>query len=41
MDLADLKATGVEGFFVVSAVTGAKDSYRAAKELVEGWERAN
>ena len=40
-DLANLKATGVEGFFVVSAVTAAVDSYAAARELVEGWEGGN
>ena len=36
-DLPALKATGVEGFFVVSAVAGAEHPYSAAEELVELW----
>lgn len=39
-DLKELAATGVQGFFVVSAVAGAKDPYQAAKELVDTWEAA-
>ena len=38
-DLAGLKATGVAGFFVVSAVAAAKEPYAAAKEMVKTWER--
>lgn len=36
-DLPQLKATGVEGFFVISAVAGAKDPAAAAKEMVDIW----
>ena len=36
-DLPALRATGVEGFFVVSAVAGAEHPYSAAEELVELW----
>ena len=36
-DIAGLKATGVDGFFVVSAVCSAPDPYAAAKELVDAW----
>ena len=36
-DLPALKATGVEGFFVVSAVAGAMHPYAAAEELVRLW----
>lgn len=36
-DIAPLRQTGVGGFFVVSAVAGAKNPYEAAKELVDGW----
>ena len=36
-DLDALKATGVDGFFVVSAITGAKDPLAAAKSLAEKW----
>ena len=39
-DLPQLKATGVDGFFVVSAVCSADDPYAAAKELVDTWQRA-
>lgn len=39
-DLKDLKETGVDGFFVVSAVAGEKDPYKAALDLVETWDRA-
>lgn len=38
-DLPALKATGVDGFFVVSAVTGAKNPRLAARELVDAWKR--
>jgi len=36
-DLAGLKATGVDGFFVVSAIAGASDPFDAAKKLAEKW----
>ena len=36
-DLPALKATGVEGFFVVSAVAGAMHPYAAAEALVRIW----
>lgn len=39
-DLPELAKTGVDGFFVVSAVCGAKDPQAAARELVGTW-RAN
>lgn len=39
-DLPALKSTGAAGFFVVSAVCGAKDPYMAAKELVDIWGRS-
>lgn len=39
-DLKELAATGVDGFFVVSAVAGAADPYRAARELVTTWQAA-
>ena len=38
-DLPALKATGVEGFFVVSAVAGATHPYSAAEEMVKLWYR--
>ena len=38
-DLADLRQTGVDGFFVVSAVAGAKNPFNAAKEMVEEWQK--
>ncbi|MBQ6779876.1 MAG: thiamine phosphate synthase [Treponema sp.] len=38
-DISALKSTGVEGFFVVSAVAGAEKPYDAAKELVDAWRR--
>lgn len=37
-DLPALKATGVQGFFVVSAVTGATNPRFAARELVAAWK---
>lgn len=36
-DIPALAKTGVDGFFVVSAVAGAPDPYAAAKELVDLW----
>jgi len=36
-DLPALRATGVEGFFVISAVAGATHPYSAAEELVRLW----
>ena len=36
-DLDGLKATGVDGFFVVSAIAGAKDPLAATKVLAEKW----
>lgn len=38
-DLPELKATGVEGFFVVSAVAGAAYPAAAAKELTDIWQK--
>ena len=38
-DLADLRQTGVEGFFVVSAVAGAENPLAAAREMVEEWQK--
>ena len=38
-DLPALAKTGVHGFFVVSAVTEAKDPKQAATELVDMWQR--
>lgn len=37
-DIPLVKSTGVDGFFVVSAVCGADDPEAAARELVEAWE---
>ena len=39
-DIPALAKTGVDGFFVVSAVAGAEDPHAAGKELVDLW-RAN
>ena len=39
-DLPQLKATGVDGFFRVSAVCSADDPHAAAKELVDTWQQA-
>ncbi len=36
-DISALVKTGVAGFFVVSAVSGAENPYVAAKELVDAW----
>ena len=36
-DLPALRATGVDGFFVVSAVAGAEHPYAAAEEMVRVW----
>lgn len=38
-DIAPLKATGVGGFFVVSAVAGAENPYEEAKKLADGWKK--
>ena len=38
-DLPALKATGVQGFFVVSAVASAPNPRLAARELVAAWRR--
>lgn len=38
-DIPLVKSTGVDGFFVVSAVCGAEDPYAAAKELVDAWKK--
>lgn len=38
-DIPALSQTGVDGFFVVSAVCGAEDPYAAAKELVDAWAK--
>ena len=37
-DIPELAETGVEGFFVVSAVAGAEDPEKAARELSEAWK---
>ncbi len=37
-DIPGLAATGVDGFFVVSAVASAEDPYRAAQELTTRWK---
>ncbi|MDY3119068.1 MAG: thiamine phosphate synthase [Peptoniphilus sp.] len=39
-DMEALADTGVDGFFVVSAIASAKDPKAAARELVEKWEAA-
>lgn len=39
-DIAALKATGVQGFFVVSAVAGADNPRLAARELVTAWRNS-
>ncbi|MDR1695428.1 MAG: thiamine phosphate synthase [Endomicrobium sp.] len=39
-DLPALKATGVDGFFVVSAVSEANNPFEAAKELSEIWNKS-
>lgn len=38
VDIPALAATGVAGFFVVSAVAAAEDPYSAALELVKAWQ---
>lgn len=38
-DIPLVKSTGVDGFFVVSAVCGAENPKAAALELVQAWER--
>lgn len=40
VDIPMVKRTGVDGFFVVSAVCGASDPEAAARELVEAWQQA-
>lgn len=39
-DLQALKATGIDGFFVVSAIASAKDPYKATKVLADYWYRS-
>lgn len=39
-DMKALAETGVDGFFVVSAIASAEDPKAAAKELAEKWEAA-
>ena len=39
-DLPALRAAGVDGFFVVSAVAGAEHPFAAAEELVRIWKSA-
>ena len=39
-DIPELKSTGVDGFFVVSAVCAAEDPYAAARKLVDAWKSA-
>ena len=39
-DISVIKAMGLHGFFVVSAVCGAQDPYSAARELVDAWGEA-
>lgn len=36
-DVPTVAATGLHGFFVISAVCGAVDPYAAAKEMVDAW----
>jgi thiamine-phosphate diphosphorylase len=36
-DLKELRATGIDGFFVVSAITAAEDPYIATKNMVDLW----
>jgi len=38
-DIQPLKKAGVDGFFVISAVTNAADPYLAAKELSDAWDK--
>lgn len=37
-DVPTVRATGLHGFFVVSAVCAAEDPFAAAKELVDAWK---
>lgn len=39
-DLSDLAQTGVDGFFVVSAIAEAEDPFLAAKDLVDTWKES-
>ena len=36
-DIPALKKSGVDGFFVISAVAGAANPYGEAKKLVDAW----
>ena len=38
-DIPQLAATGVDGFFVVSAIAGAENPEKASLELAEAWDR--
>ena len=38
-DIPLVKSTGVDGFFVVSAVCSADDPYQSARALVEAWNQ--
>ena len=40
-DIPLVKSTGVNGFFVVSAVCSADDPYQAARELVQAWRESS
>ena len=40
VDVPVIKATGLHGFFVISAVCGADDPLQAAEDLVDAWRRA-
>ncbi|MCZ0717218.1 thiamine phosphate synthase [Aerococcus kribbianus] len=40
-DLTDLVATGVAGYFVVSAIAGAQDPGQASHDLVTTWQAAS
>ena len=36
-DVPELKKCGLAGFFVISAVAGADDPYKAACEMTDAW----
>jgi thiamine monophosphate synthase len=38
-DLAELKASGVDGFFVVSAIASAENPLEMTKSLVKAWNK--
>lgn len=40
-DIPGLAKTGVDGFFVVSAIAGAKDPKEAAKNLADAWRKCS